>query len=104
MDFILYEKIELDDEERIVFAKVQDLLHTIATGTTDLTLKAESEELARKIRSFYSRNIIAETARYDDPIDRKINESTPRESSEYDRGFHDGVEWQENNPPIRSNY
>jgi hypothetical protein len=66
MTIVKYEKVSLNDEERVAFEKAQRYLNTIAAHTADPILKKESEELARKLQSFCSRNTINEVARYGD--------------------------------------
>ncbi len=62
MTFVKYEKVSISDTEFAAFVKMDRYLKNIAEYATDPTLKKEAGDLVKRLNSFFSRNIICETA------------------------------------------
>lgn len=104
MTIVKHETIELTREEFTVINKCIKLMVTAKKGAGDPILKEEAHQIILALEKF-RRNFTVSTETTPQEKAEMIGEApTDGTTSDYDRGFQDGMKWEHDNPPIRANY
>jgi hypothetical protein len=112
MTIVKHETVELTREDFTIIKKCIKMMMTIKNGADDPVLKHEAHTVALALEQFRTKfttranegealqEMIEEMAGADVGVQVRTDETT----SDYDRGFQDGMQWEHDNPPIRPNY
>lgn len=112
MTIVKHETVELTREEYAIINKCIKLMGTIKKGAEDPVLIEDTKKVIYALDFFKRdftihenasdgmREMCEEMAGADVGVQVRADETM----SDYDRGFQDGMKWEQDNPPIRPNY